>query len=63
VIGIRKSASEEVRTEARAIMRSLEAPRGKEVLEPRMDERPRGVAWRGRRAQCSTGTQTPPPSI
>jgi hypothetical protein len=37
VMGIKKSAPDDVRTEAKAIMRSLEAPRGKDVLEPRMD--------------------------
>ncbi len=37
LVAIKKGAADEVMTEAKAIMRSLEAPRGKEVLEPKMD--------------------------
>jgi hypothetical protein len=38
VMGIKKSVGDDVRTEAKAIMRSIEPPRDKKVLEPRMGE-------------------------
>lgn len=35
VMTIKKSAGDDVRTEAKAVMRSIEPPRGKKVLEPK----------------------------
>lgn len=37
IMAVKKDAGDEVMTQAKAIMRSLEPPRGKKVLEPKMD--------------------------